>query len=523
MTTSAATFRMLAALAILATGIAWSPHGASQTPVANDAQSRLIKRFNAFVFGRISEYIADVEIEKARNPSFSATSSRTVALAYDAVGNAAAALAEIDRAYQLPGAAKADLAFSGQLVAMGIRDQEKLVYWLTERGKLNPAQKPELDLAISRLDKPAEALAALRGTLHNADTTEAQHGNLAPWLAYHGDHEGALEALRLEKMAVGPQGGTPLWLSLYREVRNLPGFRQLVWDTGLVEQWRKTGWGDYCKPAGKNDYTCGTARTASGKPVTWRLDQWQQVGPHRTRRVPVDRDVNLEVVDWGGTGRPLVLLAGLGNTAHIFDALASQLTDRYHVYGITRRGYGVSSAPDTGYDADQLGDDVLAVIKALNLRKPVLAGHSLAGEELSSIGSRHPEQVAGLIYLDAHYSYAFHDKTVEELIEAYTAARAVPQTTPPPPRTPPELIAEKIVKGAQQYTKVEPPVLAIMAGQQGMPNAADPAIVEAQKKAIRVAAPSARIIYIPQAHHYIYGSHQADVLAEMRAFIASLE
>ncbi len=37
-----------------------------------------------------------------------------------------------------------------------------------------------------------------------------------------------------------------------------------------------------------------------------------------------------------------------------------------------------------------LGDDVLAVIKALNLHRPVLAGHSVAGEELSSIGSRHP-------------------------------------------------------------------------------------------------------------------------------------
>jgi pimeloyl-ACP methyl ester carboxylesterase len=62
-----------------------------------------------------------------------------------------------------------------------------------------------------------------------------------------------------------------------------------------------------------------------------------------------------------------------------------------------------------GYTADRLGDDVLAVLDALNLDGPVLVGHSIAGEELSSIGSRHPERVAGLIYLDAAYAYAFYD------------------------------------------------------------------------------------------------------------------
>src|SRR5580704_12952328 len=109
--------------------------------------------------------------------------------------------------------------------------------------------------------------------------------------------------------------------------------------------------------------------------------------------VTVDKDVRLEVVDWGGSGRPLVLLAGLGGTAHSFDKFAPKLTNAYHVYGITRRGFGASSVPASGYSADQLGDDVLGVIDALRLNRPVLVGHSLAGEELSSVGSRHPEKV----------------------------------------------------------------------------------------------------------------------------------
>src|SRR5580698_1479317 len=100
-----------------------------------------------------------------------------------------------------------------------------------------------------------------------------------------------------------------------------------------------------------------------------------------------DKDVKLEVIDFGGAGRPLVLLAGLGSDAHAFNKFAPKLTARYHVYGITRRGFGVSSAPSTGYTADRLGDDVLAVLDYLKLDRPILVGHSIAGEELSSIGS----------------------------------------------------------------------------------------------------------------------------------------
>ena len=125
----------------------------------------------------------------------------------------------------------------------------------------------------------------------------------------------------------------------------------------------------------------------------------------------MDDGVKLEVLDWGGSGRPLVLLAGLENTAHVYDGFAPRLTGTYHVYGITRRGHGASGAPEFGYSADRLGDDVLAALEMLKLQGAVLVGNGIAGEELSMVGSRHPERVAGLIYLDAGYSYAFYDSS----------------------------------------------------------------------------------------------------------------
>src|SRR6185369_12410010 len=105
-------------------------------------------------------------------------------------------------------------------------------------------------------------------------------------------------------------------------------------------------------------------------------------------------------------------------TGHSFDDFAEKFTAKHHVYAITRRGYGASDLPpltDENFDSDRLGDDVLAVMDALHIEKPVIAGHSVAGQELSSVGTRHPEKVSGLIYLDALFGFAFYDPSQPDL------------------------------------------------------------------------------------------------------------
>lgn len=63
---------------------------------------------------------------------------------------------------------------------------------------------------------------------------------------------------------------------------------------------------------------------------------WRDPSPHKIQFVTVEEGVQLEVLDWGGLGRNVVLLAGSGNTAHVFDGFAEKLTSFCHVYGITR-------------------------------------------------------------------------------------------------------------------------------------------------------------------------------------------
>jgi non-heme chloroperoxidase len=302
--------------------------------------------------------------------------------------------------------------------------------------------------------------------------------------------------------------------------------------------------------------------------------------PHKVQFVTVEPGVKLEVLDWGGTGRPLVFLAGLGDTAHVYDRFAPQFTGKYHVYGITRRGFGESSYPtpkSENYSSDRLGDDVLAVMAALNLQKPVLAGHSIAGEELSSIGSRHPEKVSGLIYLDPGYS-AFYDralgdsqldmletrnkieqllpfdptgptKPIEALLDTLPQLekdlqnelkrlQAIPPPTtnsPPPPSpqpaTPGAFFA--VFNGEQKYTEIKDPCLAIFAVPHDSALPTDPAhhaaavafeLERSTKMSDGFAAvfPSAKVVRLPNANHYVFRSNEADVIRAMNDFLDKL-
>ena len=104
---------------------------------------------------------------------------------------------------------------------------------------------------------------------------------------------------------------------------------------------------------------------------------WRDPSKHDVRFVTVDQGVTLEVLDWGGLGPALVLLTGSGHTAHVYDDFAPKLTDCCHVYGITRRGYGASSRPASGYDDQRLADDVFRALEEASIPSPVLVGHSM--------------------------------------------------------------------------------------------------------------------------------------------------
>jgi non-heme chloroperoxidase len=293
-------------------------------------------------------------------------------------------------------------------------------------------------------------------------------------------------------------------------------------------------------------------------PVNRQVPNASATAAPTSRFIEVQPDVKLEVLDWGGGGRPLVLLPGLGDTAHVFDSFAVKLTANYHVYGITPRGFGSSSAPPpepSNYSASRLGDDVAAVISALKLNRPVLAGHSVAGEVLSAIGAHHPDAVSALIYIDAGYPYALYDKAHGDLVLDSIALRNelaqvhlgtlprnpsqldeiladvkhveedlkqrkddLSQLSPPGPIENPNSVA--LLDGEEQFTQIGLPVLAIF----NVPHS--PAFrrtMENQVHAFEVQVPQARIIRMENADHYLFQSKEAEMLRDVNEFIEGLK
>lgn len=296
--------------------------------------------------------------------------------------------------------------------------------------------------------------------------------------------------------------------------------------------------------------------------------------PHQVRFVAVAPGVSLEVLDWGGTGTPLVFLSGLQDVAHGFDDFAPQFTDQHHVVAITRRGYGASSQTEGGYELQGRVADLRAVLDSLGFGRVALAGHSIAGDELTAFAGEYPDRVAGLIYLDAAYDHStlttiLGDSPPPPVMTAADSAsprgvqafllRAYGQHIPigqvlaigrydaaghlrgdvTPSRVDGLMLAGC---GSPDYARVRAPVLAINAVIDSAPQlfpdwahydssgqaqarrftAALQGWAERERGRFRAGVPASELLELHGANHYVFDSNRDEVARAMRGFLARM-
>lgn len=304
--------------------------------------------------------------------------------------------------------------------------------------------------------------------------------------------------------------------------------------------------------------------------------------PHKSDFVQVN-GIRLHYLDWGGSGDVLMFLAGMGCNAHIFDHLAPRFADKFHVIALTRRGHGESDHPETGYDVDTLTEDIRQFMDALGIEKVILAGHSMANVELSHFSALYPERVLQLIFLDAAYdrSSASYKNMVENSPfrriqfpgldldyyspEEYFAAmkRAYPsftliwteamqeqslhEITMAPDGKIIDRMSDAISKAIMDMltsyvledSKIKVPALSFFALSKGINTISDEWMTDEQKDEIlhhvetrenfwtresieqfQRNVPHARIIEIPQGHHYCFIEQEELVYEEMRKFLS---
>lgn len=124
--------------------------------------------------------------------------------------------------------------------------------------------------------------------------------------------------------------------------------------------------------------------------------------PSPPRRTTVQvQGVRLEYLDYGGSGPGLVFLPGLGDSPHAYDEIAPHFTHRFHVVSYARRGHGGSEARGP-WDVPTLAEDLRELLDSLHMPRAILAGWSMGGAEITALAERHPERVAGVVFLDTY-------------------------------------------------------------------------------------------------------------------------
>jgi non-heme chloroperoxidase len=111
--------------------------------------------------------------------------------------------------------------------------------------------------------------------------------------------------------------------------------------------------------------------------------------------------------DSGGNGQPVVFSHGWPLSGAAWEAQMLFLGQQgYRVIAVDRRGHGESGTTWDGNDMDHYGDDLAAVIDALNLKRAVLIGHSTGGGEVARYIGRHgTKRVAKVVLIAAVTPY----------------------------------------------------------------------------------------------------------------------
>jgi TolB-like protein len=206
--------------------------------------------------GFVKSAIVDFEQARAIEPLDPGV-SLFLALLYAFDENYAASLAESERGLNI---GPPDLLARGNalLAAMTAKDREAMEVW-NSRVKAIPAGNmgPPAQLS-SMLDSPNQARELLRTYSASAqNNTLATHLITAEWAMYFGETDLALDNLEMASRMTNPWNFYWIWHPVFKSLRSHERFKSIVTDLGMVDYWRATGkWGEFCKPAGEDDFVC---------------------------------------------------------------------------------------------------------------------------------------------------------------------------------------------------------------------------------------------------------------------------
>jgi N-formylmaleamate deformylase len=101
--------------------------------------------------------------------------------------------------------------------------------------------------------------------------------------------------------------------------------------------------------------------------------------------------VRLHYTRTGGSKPPVILAHGVTDDGLCWTPVAEVLAPDYDVIMIDARGHGRSDAPPEGYTSIEQADDLAGLIRALDLKSPIVLGHSMGAQTALMLAARHPQ------------------------------------------------------------------------------------------------------------------------------------
>ena len=122
------------------------------------------------------------------------------------------------------------------------------------------------------------------------------------------------------------------------------------------------------------------------------------------------------VVAGDGPGPLVVFEAGMSGPAASWIHTQREISGRARTLSYDRAGYGGSDVDPHDRTLERLVDDLIGLLDSLGETAPVvLVGHSWGGPIIRLFAHRHPERVAGLVFVDASVAEAMPERSARVL------------------------------------------------------------------------------------------------------------
>jgi pimeloyl-ACP methyl ester carboxylesterase len=107
--------------------------------------------------------------------------------------------------------------------------------------------------------------------------------------------------------------------------------------------------------------------------------------------------LSLNVLESGAGEPTLLFLHYWGGSARTWNRVIEQLCSTFRCIAYDQRGWGESDAPTDGYTISDLAGDPAALVRALDLKRYVLVGHSMGGKAAQFVAAQQPKGLEALV------------------------------------------------------------------------------------------------------------------------------